>query len=72
MLRERVLDECLKLLIAATLALVLPLNLIKHDLVDIAQHHLQRYVLDHPRDSSSIAAVREKVHGLTRRFPVYG
>ena len=29
-------------------------------------------VLDHPRDSSSIAAVREKVHGLTRRFPVYG
>ncbi|MES2634637.1 MAG: serine hydroxymethyltransferase [Pseudomonadota bacterium] len=29
-------------------------------------------VLDNPRDASNIAAVREKVHALTRRFPVYG
>ena len=29
-------------------------------------------VLDNPRDSSCIAAAREKVHVLTRRFPVYG
>ncbi|MES2786502.1 MAG: serine hydroxymethyltransferase [Pseudomonadota bacterium] len=29
-------------------------------------------VLDNPRDAANIAAVREKVHALTRRFPVYG
>ena len=29
------------------------------------------YVLDHPRDEHNIAAVREKVNALTRRFPVY-
>ncbi len=29
-------------------------------------------VLDNPRDANNIAAVREKVHALTRRFPVYG
>ena len=29
-------------------------------------------VLDNPRDAGNIAAVREKVHALTRRFPVYG
>ena len=29
-------------------------------------------VLDHPRDESRIAAVREKVSALTKRFPVYG
>jgi glycine hydroxymethyltransferase len=28
-------------------------------------------VLDNPRDASNIAAVREKVNALTRRFPVY-
>lgn len=28
-------------------------------------------VLDKPRDAANIAAVREKVHALTRRFPVY-
>src|SRR6186713_62125 len=28
-------------------------------------------VLDNPRDPSNIAAVREKVNALTRRFPVY-
>jgi glycine hydroxymethyltransferase len=28
-------------------------------------------VLDKPRDEANIAAVREKVHALTRRFPVY-
>jgi glycine hydroxymethyltransferase len=28
-------------------------------------------VLDHPRDAGNIAAVREKVNALTRRFPVY-
>jgi glycine hydroxymethyltransferase len=28
-------------------------------------------VLDNPRDANNIAAVREKVHALTRRFPVY-
>lgn len=28
-------------------------------------------VLDQPRDAANIAAVREKVHALTRRFPVY-
>jgi glycine hydroxymethyltransferase len=29
-------------------------------------------VLDNPRDQSNIAAVREQVQALTRRFPVYG
>jgi glycine hydroxymethyltransferase len=29
-------------------------------------------VLDQPRDAATIAAVREKVNALTRRFPVYG
>ena len=29
-------------------------------------------VLDHPRDESNIAAAREKVSALTKRFPVYG
>jgi glycine hydroxymethyltransferase len=29
-------------------------------------------VLDKPRDEATIAAVREKVNALTRRFPVYG
>jgi glycine hydroxymethyltransferase len=29
-------------------------------------------VLDNPRDEASIAAVRERVNALTRRFPVYG
>ena len=29
-------------------------------------------VLDHPRDESRIAAAREKVSALTKRFPVYG
>jgi len=29
-------------------------------------------VLDKPRDATNIAAVREKVNALTRRFPVYG
>ncbi len=29
-------------------------------------------VLDKPRDPATIAAVREKVNALTRRFPVYG
>jgi glycine hydroxymethyltransferase len=28
-------------------------------------------VLDKPRDADNIAAVREKVSALTRRFPVY-
>jgi len=28
-------------------------------------------VLDNPRDANNIAAVREKVNALTRRFPVY-
>jgi glycine hydroxymethyltransferase len=28
-------------------------------------------VLDKPRDTSNIAAVRERVNALTRRFPVY-
>jgi glycine hydroxymethyltransferase len=28
-------------------------------------------VLDKPRDANNIAAVREKVNALTRRFPVY-
>ena len=29
-------------------------------------------VLDKPRDPANIAAAREQVHALTRRFPVYG
>ncbi|MDP3762122.1 MAG: serine hydroxymethyltransferase [Ramlibacter sp.] len=29
-------------------------------------------VLDNPRDANNVAAVREKVNALTRRFPVYG
>jgi glycine hydroxymethyltransferase len=29
-------------------------------------------VLDKPRDANNVAAVREKVNALTRRFPVYG
>jgi len=29
-------------------------------------------VLDRPTDASNIAAVRERVNALTRRFPVYG
>jgi glycine hydroxymethyltransferase len=28
-------------------------------------------VLEKPRDAANIAAVREKVNALTRRFPVY-
>jgi len=34
--------------------------------------HLIADVLDKPRDEAHIAAVREKVSALTRRFPVYG
>jgi glycine hydroxymethyltransferase len=34
--------------------------------------HLIADVLDNPRDEANLAAVREKVHALTRRFPVYG
>jgi len=37
-----------------------------------ATAHLIADVLEHPRDAANIAAVREKVHALTRRFPVYG
>ncbi|MBK0392950.1 serine hydroxymethyltransferase [Ramlibacter algicola] len=33
--------------------------------------HLIADVLDNPRDPANIAAVREKVNALTRRFPVY-
>jgi len=33
--------------------------------------HLIADVLDNPRDENNIAAVREKVNALTRRFPVY-
>ena len=29
-------------------------------------------VLDAPRDPANVAAVRERVSALTRRFPVYG
>ena len=36
-----------------------------------ATAHLIADVLDHPRDEANIAAVREKVHALTSRFPVY-
>jgi len=34
--------------------------------------HLIADVLDKPRDEANLAAVREKVAALTRRFPVYG
>ena len=34
--------------------------------------HLIADVLDKPRDTEHIAAVRAKVHALTARFPVYG
>ena len=34
--------------------------------------HLIADVLDNPRDSTNIEAVRAKVHALTSRFPVYG
>lgn len=34
--------------------------------------HLIADVLDNPRDSANIDAVRAKVHALTTRFPVYG
>ncbi len=34
--------------------------------------HLIADVLDRPRDPATVAAVREKVNALTRRFPVYG
>jgi glycine hydroxymethyltransferase len=37
-----------------------------------ATAHLIADVLEQPRDPANIAAVREKVHALTRRFPVYG
>ena len=37
-----------------------------------ATAHLIADVLDNPRDPANIAAVREKVNALTRRFPVYG
>jgi len=33
--------------------------------------HLIADVLDNPRDPANIARVREQVHALTRRFPVY-
>ncbi|MDE2607455.1 MAG: serine hydroxymethyltransferase [Burkholderiales bacterium] len=33
--------------------------------------HLIADVLDNPRDEANIARVREQVHALTRRFPVY-
>jgi len=36
-----------------------------------ATAHLIADVLDNPRDPANIAAVREKVNALTRRFPVY-
>ncbi|MEZ0237545.1 MAG: serine hydroxymethyltransferase, partial [Methylophilaceae bacterium] len=34
--------------------------------------HFIADVLDAPADEAKIAAVREKVHALTARFPVYG
>jgi glycine hydroxymethyltransferase len=34
--------------------------------------NLMADVLENPRDAANIAAVREKVNALTRRFPVYG
>ena len=36
-----------------------------------ATAHLVADVLDNPRDPNNIAAVRERVNALTRRFPVY-
>ncbi|MFL6694187.1 MAG: serine hydroxymethyltransferase, partial [Ramlibacter sp.] len=36
-----------------------------------ATAHLIADVLDKPRDPNNIAAVRERVNALTRRFPVY-
>ncbi|GAC1389266.1 MAG: serine hydroxymethyltransferase [Ramlibacter sp.] len=36
-----------------------------------ATAHLIADVLDNPRDAANIAAVRERVNALTRRFPVY-
>ena len=36
-----------------------------------ATAHLMADVLDNPRDEANLAAVREKVHALTTRFPVY-
>jgi glycine hydroxymethyltransferase len=33
--------------------------------------HLIADVLDNPHDPANLQAVREKVHALTRRFPVY-
>jgi len=37
-----------------------------------ATAHLIADVLDNPRDSANLDAVRAKVHALTSRFPVYG
>ena len=37
-----------------------------------ATAHLIADVLDNPRDTANIDAVRTKVHSLTSRFPVYG
>ncbi|WP_062195652.1 serine hydroxymethyltransferase [Caldimonas taiwanensis] len=37
----------------------------------VATAHLIADVLDRPHDEANIAAVRAKVHELTRRFPVY-
>ena len=37
-----------------------------------ATAHLIADVLDNPRDTANIDAVRAKVHALTSRFPVYG
>ncbi|MFN3415853.1 MAG: serine hydroxymethyltransferase [Caldimonas sp.] len=37
----------------------------------VATAHLIADVLDKPQDEANIAAVRAKVHELTRRFPVY-
>jgi glycine hydroxymethyltransferase len=34
--------------------------------------HLIADVLDHPNDPANLERVREKVHALTRQFPVYG
>ena len=36
-----------------------------------ATAHLIADVLEHPNDEAHIAKVREKVHALTSRFPVY-
>ena len=37
-----------------------------------ATAHLVADVLENPRDEAHIASVRDKVHALTARFPVYG